>query len=291
MWILSGGTDCTQDGGVKADVWDSTNGVTWTRATASTPFGERWTPGAVVFQGKIWVIGGLGTGGYNGYHNDVWTSTDGANWTEVNAAAPFAGRESFGCVVFNNKIWVIAGDNSDGLAALSDVWSSPDGVNWTREPDFPSARTGAACVVFNGAIWVIGGGYTAPDPSAGSNAYMVYSFNDAWYSTDGANWIQATANAGFAGRVYATAQVYNNQIWMLGGVDSSYMQTILNNGVFDDLWVSNDGANWTQACPTLPFPSRCYAESYVFNDQFWVVGGFSISGNNAVYYPDIWHTH
>jgi leucine-zipper-like transcriptional regulator 1 len=286
MWILSGGTDCTQDGGVHPDVWSSSDGANWTCANSSAPFGVRWESGSVVFQNKMWLIGGLSTGGFK---NDVWNSTDGINWTQVTASAPFSGREGFGCVVFNNRIWVICGDNSEGLAGLSDVWSSPDGVNWTQAGNFPSARTGLSCVAFNGAIWVISGGWAEPDPSAGAGMYMVDSFNDSWYSTDGANWTEAASNAPFSGRVYASAQVYNSQIWLIGGVNTSYFSTVSVAGVFGDAWVSNDGANWTQACPSLPFSPRFSAESYVFNNELWIVGGSSAIPAGAVYDSDAWH--
>lgn len=285
MWLIGGGTDCSIQGGVKADVWSSSNGVTWSQAVTNTPFGTRWSMGAVVFNNQMWLIGGIVTGGYG---NDVWSSTDGVHWTQVLTAAPFAARQSFGCVVFNNKIWVIGGDNNLGLGALSDVWSSPDGVNWTPEGNFPSPRTGASCVVFNGAIWVIAGGTAYADPSAGADAYLVNAMNDSWYSTDGQNWNQAAANAGFSGRVYAAAQVFNNQIWLLGGAGSPYFPTIPNTGVDDDVWVSSDGTNWTQAYPTLPFAERFAAGSYVFNNEFWAAGGCAFVPGGASYYADVW---
>ncbi len=283
MWLIGGGTDCSIQGGVKADVWSSTDGITWTEVLANPPFGTRWGCGTVVFNGKLWVIGGVVTGGFG---NDVWNSSDGVQWTQVTAAAPFAAREDFGCVVFNGRIWVIGGDNSLGLAAMSDVWSSADGANWKREADFPSARAGASCVVFNGAIWVIAGGKATP---AGGNAYYVNSYSDAWYSNDGTHWTQATANAGFSGRVYASAQVYYNQIWLMGGAGSSYMPTIPNTGVDDDVWVTNDGTTWTQKYATLPFAKRFAAESYAYNNSFWVAGGGAFWPGSGAYYPDVWH--
>ncbi len=286
MWIFGGGAACTKIGGAKSDVWSSANGVTWTCATTTAPFGRRWSGEAVVFQNKMWYIGGAVVD--STFQNDVWSSTDGVNWTQVLAAAPWTARENFGCVVFNNQIWVICGDDTNGLGALSDVWSSPDGVNWTQMGNFPSARTGPACVVFNGALWVIAGGWAEQDPSD-SNDTLVEDFNDAWYSTDGANWTQATANAGFTGRVYPAAQVYNNQIWLIGGVDTSYLLATSQSGIYGDAWVSNDGAHWSEVCSTLPFSARFSAESYVFNNALWMVGGCSADGNDAVYNSDAWH--
>jgi hypothetical protein len=295
MWIIAGGAECTLAGGVKSDVWSSSNGAAWTEATASAAFGQRWGVGAVVFNNKMWVIGGLSL---SGYLNDVWSSTDGATWTKVLASAPFAGRENFGCLVYNNMIWVIGGDNTEGVGtasdtgcALSDVWSSPDGVNWTLAGQFPESRAGASCVVFNGAMWVISGGNTYPNPAEGSNAYTVYTFNDSWSSTDGANWTQATSNAAFPGRSYAAAQVFNGQIWLLGGAQSSYLMTVPYAPNYDDVWVSSDGANWTETYPTLPFNARFAAESCVYNNSFWLIGGcqWVASPYTCNYFSDVWH--
>jgi hypothetical protein len=292
MWIIAGGALCTLAGGVKSDVWSSSNGAAWTEATASAPFGERWGVGAVVFNNKMWVIGGLTL---NGFANDVWSSTNGATWTEVTAAAPFAGREFFGCVVYNNLIWVIGGDNTEGIGpssgtgcALSDIWNSPDGVNWTLVGQFPSPRTGASCVVFNGAMWVIAGGNSYPDPNEPGYSEVI-SLNDSWSSTDGVNWTEVTDDAGFSDRCYAAAQVFNNQIWLLGGTGSSYLLCVAGAGVDDDVWVSSDGANWTETYPTLPFGERFGAESYVFNNSFWVVGGCALFTTYSDYYSDVWH--
>jgi hypothetical protein len=293
MWFFGGGSDCVYEGGAKGDVWTSADGSTWTEPTANAAFGRRWAMGTVVFNNKMWVIGGLTA---SGCASDVWTSIDGATWTQVTAAAPFAPRESFGCVVYNNKIWVIGGDNTGGVGvagdtgcSLGDVWSSPDGINWTLAGNFPDPRTGAACVVFNGAIWVIGGGNSYPDPSAGTGEYSVFTMNDTWSSTDGVNWTQQTENAAFSGRVYPMVQVFNNQIWMLGGAGASYFPLVPATGVDDDVWVSGDGINWTQTYPTLPFAARFGGESFVFKNSFWALGGCEFVPGGAAYYSDVWH--
>jgi N-acetylneuraminic acid mutarotase len=80
---------------------------------------------SVYFNGKIWILGGHSTGGQN--LNDVWSSSDGINWTQVTANAPWSARLEHTSIVFNNKIWVIGGmDDNSGL--LNDVWSSSDGI-------------------------------------------------------------------------------------------------------------------------------------------------------------------
>jgi hypothetical protein len=126
----------------------------WTQATASAGFSTRRSHSSVVFDGKIWVIGG--TDGTN-YFNDVWSSSDGITWTRATASAGFSTRFAHSSVVFDGKIWVIGG--TDGTNYFKDVWSSSDGITWTQATASAgfSTRRSHSSVVFDGKIWVIGG--------------------------------------------------------------------------------------------------------------------------------------
>ena len=73
----------------------------------------------------MWVIGGVSE---NGYLSDVWSSSDGVNWTQVTATAQFGSRSGHTSVVFNNKMWVIGGAKYTDLN--HDAWYSEDGVDW-----------------------------------------------------------------------------------------------------------------------------------------------------------------
>jgi hypothetical protein len=173
----------------------------FSQATSSAQWSGRWGHTSVVFDNKIWVIGGVAT---DGYKNDVWYSTDGVNWTQATSSAQWSARRSHTSVVFDNKIWVIGG--YDGTYK-KDVWYSTDGVNWTQATAFApwSARYGHTSVVFDNKIWVIGG-------------YDGTLKNDVWYSTDGVNWTQATASAPWSARYLHTSVVFDNKIWVIGGV-------------------------------------------------------------------------
>ena len=92
--------------------------IQWTQATASASFSTRRGHTSVVFNNKMWVIGGY-TGSSN--LNDVWYSSDGATWTRATASASFSKRRHHTAVVFDNKMWVIGGYDNGG-ANLNDVW-------------------------------------------------------------------------------------------------------------------------------------------------------------------------
>jgi hypothetical protein len=128
--------------------------VTWTEATADAPWSARFSHSSVVFNNRIWVIGGYADGGSR---NDVWSSADGVTWTQATGRAPWAGRGGHTSVVFDNRLWVIGGNRS--IWFFNDVWFSADGGTWTQAtgPAPWSARIGHTSVVFDNRAWVIGG--------------------------------------------------------------------------------------------------------------------------------------
>ena len=131
--------------------------------------------GSVVFDGKMWVIGG---GVYDSSrpdntivdYSDVWWTTDGKEWIPATREAEWTARRFHGCAVYDDKIWVVAGYHHGNR---NDVWSSDDGRTWvdaTSPATFP-VRHEAAVLVFEEKLWVIGG--------YGANIY-----NDVWSSSD-----------------------------------------------------------------------------------------------------------
>ena len=181
------------------EVWQSTDqGVTWTQANASAAASDKFSPrsaAAAVVLGSagaahLYVIGGTTTSGAGtGGLDDVWESSDGVSWTQVNASAAasdtFPARKEHSAVAIGDTVYVIAGDQ--GGTARRDVWTSGDkGVTWTQaaaNAEFP-ARRNHASAARGGALYVIGG-----------SASSTQLFNDVWKSTDGgASWVNVHAN-------------------------------------------------------------------------------------------------
>ena len=138
------------------DVWSSMDGASWTLVTAAAAFGERRRHASVVYQDKMWVIGGVVPGPAR--VNDVWYSSDGASWTEATAAAAFWQRCNHTCLAFDNKMWLIAGSDSPSTA-VNDVWHSSDGVNWTEATSSAafSERFDHTSLVYGNRMWVLSG--------------------------------------------------------------------------------------------------------------------------------------
>ncbi|MDD2716857.1 MAG: Ig-like domain-containing protein, partial [Candidatus Wallbacteria bacterium] len=281
--------------------------ATWTQASASA-WGGRENHTSLVYNGKLWVIGG-----YAGSDkNDVWSSANGTTWTQATAAAGFSVRHGHTSVVFDNKIWVIGG-LSGGSVYLNDIWSSGDGITWSKEVAAAgfSARYSHTSVVFNNKLWVIGGSTGVPKndvwssgdgitwskevAAAGFSARfwhtsVVYdnklwviggsigvSKNDVWSSTDGINWTCVKANAAFSTRYSHTSIVYDNKLWIIGGYDGSCK---------NDVWSSTDGITWTQVSTSTPmFTTRYSHTSVVYDNKLWVIGGY-----DGGYKNDVWHS-
>lgn len=180
MWILGGGGSS----GIYNDVWKSYDGINWTLVLANAPWQKRGEHTSVVFDNKMWVMGGNANGA--NYEEDVWSSPDGINWTLENANAPWGPRTLHSSVVFDGKIWVFGGRiGIFGSIFDFDTWSSPDGVNWnlvsTNVP-FISERNALASIVYDNKMWVVGG---HNDISGADN-------NDVYSSVDGVNWTAST---------------------------------------------------------------------------------------------------
>ena len=207
----------------------------WTQATANAGWSARGYHTSVVFDNKIWVIGGYDGGSMR---NDVWYSSDGVNWTQATANAGWPASEFHTSVVFDNKIWVLGGYTGD---ANNDIWYSSDGISWTQATANAgwSARWHHTSVVFDNKMWVMGGYYF----DWGTDTYIY--LNDVWYSSDGVNWTQATANAGWPAREGHTSVVFDNKMWVMGGADASAYK--------NDVWYSrgitllspNGGESWS----------------------------------------------
>jgi|HubBroStandDraft_4_1064222.scaffolds.fasta_scaffold00054_18 hypothetical protein len=141
------------------DVYSSVDGADWQLETPAA----QWSPrgmimGNVVFQGRMWVIGG-GLYDVRTFNSDLWNSSDGIQWTLV-GFAPWSPRQFQSIAVFDNKIWVLAGGDAQSQGGLNDVWYSTDGVIWTQLQGTPwSVRHAASTIVHDNYLWLTGGSY------------------------------------------------------------------------------------------------------------------------------------
>ncbi len=216
MWIVGGDPLLKH---YQNDVWNSTDGIAWQQATANAPWGQRNLHVTMVHDGKIWVMGGQTVPQFvpdvpEAFYNDVWSSTDGVNWTQVTSHAPWSPRGMIqGSVEFNGRMWLLGGGTYDTPAHptrlfYNEVWSSADGVQWRKDADAPWApRQYHSVAVFDNKMWVMAGGNLSTPG---------YNRNDVWYSSDGANWTELP-NTPWPTRHAGTAFVHDGHLWMVAG--------------------------------------------------------------------------
>lgn len=276
MWMIGGWNPGILTKKCSNDVWNSIDGANWVQIKPNT-FTETYDPetdwegrhtaGYVVYQDKMWIVGGDPLQGH--YQSDVWNTTDGADWTHVNKnnPVPWGPRALHHTLVFNDKIWVMGGQTMPQFAPAAehfynDIWNSTDGVNWTQvqtEGDMwsPRGQIGNS-VVFNGRMWILGGGtYDTP-----GQTYRNF-YNDVWSSADGIHWEKHIDNAPWYPRQYHEVAVWDNKMWVMEG---------WNGGNRNDVWYSEDGTNWHEVKNT-PWAPRHAATVYTYDDALWMVAG------------------
>jgi hypothetical protein len=213
LWML-GGMKTWDD--FRNDVWSSADGKEWKQVVSKAEWSPRRWHGVIVFKDKLWILGGASSSGRRDqtpteFLNDVWSSTDGVNWTLVAANAPWSLKDGHTSLVFDDKIWVIGGKR--------DVWSSTDGKNWTQVTDKAewSERYGSGGLVFDGKIWIFGG----------------REKNDVWFSSNGKNWQMAFEQAPWSTRSANYSVAFKDKIWLFSG------KTGREDSWMGDIWTMN----------------------------------------------------
>jgi hypothetical protein len=151
LFIMGGqrGTDDEFEG--LDDVWTSDDGREWKMIATGLDFLAKNISGGVAsFNNKIWVVGG-------GYYQDsepgerwtnrIYSSPDGINWKQE-PDAPWIGRQYGDVCVWDNKLWVIGGNDGKNL---NEIWYMNRDGSWVQyEPsNLFTARHASAVAVYN----------------------------------------------------------------------------------------------------------------------------------------------
>ena len=255
MWISNayhaGGT-------LVRDLWNSSDGVTWTEVLKETPY-DGYSE-MVVYQDKLWAIKG-----------SVWNSSDGVNWTRVSEKTPFGVRGYGECVVFQDKIW--------HLGSGQDVWNTTDGVNWTcvqAQAPF-GKRYGSAVAIYDGKLWLCGGCVQIPNDPPEKHYPKFTTYNDVWSSPDGVTWTRVLEHAPWAERMWFVSREYAGKLWIIGGFSNKEAKNLA------EAWTTTDGINWTPMNSDPMWSPRHEPTIYVYDGSFWVV-----AGNSWPLMNDVW---
>ncbi|KAE8990182.1 hypothetical protein PF011_g18452 [Phytophthora fragariae] len=187
------------------DIWVTTDGASWTEATASTPWAGRGYHCSVVFNSKLWVLGG------SPINNDVWSTSSVLKgpWKQQ-SGVPWSPRAAHACATHETMNATVGDSTREEFlflmggwrdTSLRDVWRMDSSGNWEMmtesapwEPRawFPvvsfDSRTNGD-VQLGPRLWVLGGGIV------GNGIEKMYPFSDVWYTRDGVEWIEASSNS------------------------------------------------------------------------------------------------
>jgi len=264
LWIFGGWFNSFE--APPRDVWSSPDGKTWKLVTKQAPWIHSDLSMSLAFKDRMWFMGGWYDGRLPGHSasHAVWSSTDGIDWKQETDAAGWSPRLAAAVVEFKGRMWILGGTENyyfgDDTSLKNDVWSSEGGRIWKLETaDAPWApRAYHQAVVLDDRIYVFGGGNYVP---------QYKNFNDVWSSADGVEWRQETNAAPWHGRLWFSALVYRDQMWILGGWSNN---PSVNHG---DVWYSKNGRDWKELKSKVIWKERHEHSAFVLNDRIWIAGG------------------
>ena len=239
------------------------DGSEWLEVTDAPGWNGRNRHTSVVFDDKVWVLGG--TVG----RRESWYSSDGESWTMASNSSWGYDVYDHTSVAFDGKMWILGGYTGSSTGSNDYVSSSIDGVTWSvvdANADW-HFRYYHSSVVFDDKMWVMGG-----------LRYTSSYYNDVWSSSTGNPW-SSNAGAPWAGRQHHTSVVFDDKMWVLGGHTSS--------GSVNDVWYSGDGNSWGQAAANADWSDRRWHTTLAYDDKLWVLGGYESSGDRK---NDVWYS-
>lgn len=255
----------------------------WEKVAAKAAFAPRDGAGALVKEGRLWLLGGWNPSDRVHFpkicNSEVWSSGDGADW-KLEGHAPWEGRHTAGYAVHAGKLWIVGGD-ANQRHYQNDVWNSSDGVRWTKVSGLVpwSDRVLHYTVVHDGKIWVMGG-QSLPQFAPAPERF----YNDVWSTADGIHWVQVCAAAPWPPRgMIGGSAVRGGRMWILGG--GTYNTPRQPRRFYNDVWSSSDGVGWTRHLEHAPWMPRQYHEVAAFDGRLWVLEGWNGSNRN-----DVWHS-
>jgi hypothetical protein len=269
----------------------------WVPVTKQAAFAPRDGAGALVFRGRMWLLGGWNPGDRKHFpricNNEVWSSADGAAWTPerpntfldrtFDATRDWEGRHTAGYVVYKGRMWIVGGDVNQGHYHF-DVWNSADGKRWAHVNNGRPVPWGPRALhhtlVFGGKIWVLGG-QTMPSFARAKEVF----YRDAWHTSDGVNWQRVRPREPYwsARGMIGGSAAFKGRMWVLGG-GTYETQTTPARKFYNDVWSSADGVDWRRHVESAPWEPRQYHDVAVFDDLLWVLEGYAGGNRNDVWY-------
>ena len=165
-------------------------------------------------------------------------------------------------------------------------------------------RAGLQAVQLRNDLYVMGG-------RGAFNPFGTAIYSDVWKSENqGATWAPVAASS-WPARAYFQAVRHRGKMFVLGGQNFDVLPNpgsptcpnnppgvpcfpfIPNSTFFNDVWSSQDGANWAPVTPAADWAGRAGLSAVVFKGDIYVLGGSqgddaATGGRGRVFFRDVW---
>ena len=254
---------------------------TW--QTTSSFTNARYQPGAVVYNGYIYLMGGRN--GSSTYYNDVQYAPIYANgsvgtWRTTSSFTNI--RYGLGAVSYNGYTYILGGYNgsstyyNDVQYAKIDPAGQPG--SFSTSSAFTTTRRGAQTIAYQGSLFVIGG-------DAGSTP--VATVRVASLNSDGTLGSWVNAGSFTTARTFMAAALYDGYLYVLGGCTSAFAScsTATNNiTTVTRCTYSWSGQTIGSCAAQTGFTTARYGfQATIYKNYIYIMGGL----NGSTYQNDV----
>lgn len=236
---------------------------------------------ALEHKGLIWVIGAFKT---NAFPNEVpadnvWAYNPVEDvWIQGPAIPAARKRGSAGLVVYNDKFYIIAGNNDGhdgGYGTWFDEFDPATGV-WTTLTDTPRARDHFHAAVIGDNLYVAGGRLSG---GTGGVFQPLIAEVDVYNFTSG-TWSTLPVTPDFRPRAAASVAVLQNELYVIGGeIENELDGTVINDAVKTTQAFNPSTGNWTTKASLIT--ERHGTQAIVSGAGIHVVAGSASQGGGG----------
>jgi hypothetical protein len=308
MYLSPDGKDLAGGGAtIPVPAWDTTPG--------NGPFPARDSANGATFLGRLWLSGGFADPSNSNScfttcsFYDLWSSTDsqGLSW---NATPSFATattpdprdanpvdhdgvQDAPVPTDFYDSYSPLTVWNGQLTALGATVWRSVDGVTWLRNnladgTAAPGPLAGLTRANENVRALALGGTLYFLQPDVYGNVFRSTDPNAAVWKFIG------VMSGGYTPRCGAAAFTLLGKMWVMGGGGCDYSR------VYNDIWSSVDGVNWTQSAAPAAWSARMWPCIAIGPDGIvWLAGGYAPTDWNntgtlkvrySANHADVWYS-